>query len=79
MKLTAKQQDILDKMANGWELGYHAFGPDGWHCIQQGRLGYGGESHSVNANTVQALYRRGLIKQIYGFPISKYILVKEEK
>ena len=76
MKLNAKQQDILDKMANGWELGYTSGGRDGWHSIQKGGQGYGGESHHVNASTVHALYRRGLIKQIYGFPTSKYVLVK---
>lgn len=80
MKLNAKQQDILDKMADGWELGFHVGGfSPGWHSIQQGGLGRGGKSYHVNAGTVGALVNRGLVKRFYGFPTSKYYLVKEEK
>ena len=77
MKLNDKQQDILDKMANGWELSYTmgARSP-GWHSIQKGGTGRGGESTTINGNTINALESRGLIKRIYGFPSSRYVLVK---
>lgn len=79
MKLNAKQQDVLDKMANGWQLGYSVEGRDsGWYSLQKGGQGFGGESIHLHGNTVDALHRRGLIKQVYGFPTSTYILVKEK-
>lgn len=79
MKLNAKQQDVLDKMANGWQLGYSVGGRDsGWYDLQKGGQGYGGECLKVHGNTVYALQTRGLIKQVYGFPTSTYILVKED-
>ena len=79
MKLNAKQQDVLDKMANGWQLGFNVGGHDpGWYRLQQGGLGYGGESTHIHGRTINALEDRKLIRRIYGFPTSKYILVKEE-
>ena len=77
MKVNAKQQDVLDKMANGWQLGYPTgvYSP-GWYDLQKGGQGRGGETMRIHGNTITALEKRGLIKQIYGFPTSKYILVK---
>jgi len=80
MKLNAKQQDVLDKMANGWQLGYSVGGRNpGWYSLQKGGQGFGGETIRVHGNTIDALQRRGLIKQVYGFPTSTYILTKEVK
>lgn len=78
MKLNAKQQDVLDKMASGWQLGYTiGTRSPGWYSLQKGGQGFGGDSMHIHGNTVDSLQRRGLIKRIYGFPTSKYILVKE--
>ena len=74
MKLNLKQQDVLNKMANGWQLGYTiGVHSPGWYDLQkdgQGRV-------RIHGNTVDALERRGLIKRIYGFPTSKYVLVSK--
>lgn len=75
MKLNTKQRDILYKMANGWELAEstNAFG-GAW--IQKGGAGRGGESIIIHGNTLQALYTRGLIQQIYASPTAKFILTE---
>ena len=76
MKLNTKQQDVLDKMADGWELAYTIGGRSpGWFSLQEGGQGFGGQSITINGNTVGSLERRELIKRIYGFPTSKYILI----
>lgn len=73
MKLTSKQQEVLDMMASGWELGSSTT-TDGHAWIQQGGIGKGGKSKNVHTGTVQALYDRKLITQKYGFPASTYTL-----
>ena len=80
-KLSSLQQLVIDKMNNGWELGSSAgLGSYSGSCwLQYGKLGYGGESIRVSHTTLDSLLRRKLIKQIYGFPTSRYIIVKEEK
>ena len=71
MKLSKVQQDVIGKMKNGWELGCYSMGG----CnLQKGGLGYGGEVQGVNHSTVSSLYKKGLLKQIYGFPATRYIL-----
>ncbi len=78
MKLNAKQQDVLDKMANGWELGYTTgCRSAGWYSLQKGGQGWGGETMHIHGNIVLVLEKRGLIKRIYGFPTTKYVLVEK--
>jgi len=81
MKLSKLQQLVIDKMNDGWELGSSASyrGSSGSCWLQKGKLGHGGESINVNRATLYSLLKRKLIKHIYGFPTSKYILIKEEK
>ena len=62
MKLTKTQQNVLDKMRDGWELGCsHSFGMHCW--LQKGALGEGGESEDVRYSTLSVLFDKGLIKQ----------------
>lgn len=81
MKLTKSQQDILDKMANGWELAQSSAIGGRYRCwIQQGGAGRGGQSETVSFNTVRALLNRNLIA--YGkwsFPTRVFKLVGKEK
>ena len=80
-KLSSLQQLVIDKMNDGWELGstvgYRSYSGSCW--LQKGKLGYGGETIRTSHATLNSLLRRKLIKHIYGFPTSKYILIKEEK
>lgn len=70
MKLSRVQQDVIDKMRNGWELGCYSMSG----CrLQKGGLGKGGETQIVSHSTVHSLYKKGLIQQIYGFPATRYI------
>ncbi len=62
MKLSKPQQNIIDKMANGWELGWsHSFLVRCW--LQKGGIGAGGQSEDVSDRSVSALFKQGLIKQ----------------
>lgn len=62
MRLSKVQQDILDKMHNGWELGLNG-GIDVYCRIQKGGLGRGGEVKTVSCATLWALQERGLIER----------------
>lgn len=61
MKLSKVQQDVLDKMRNGWELGIDTALYE-YYWMQQGGLGKGGKSQNVSKATVRALVNRNLIK-----------------
>lgn len=61
IKLSELQQDIINKMANGWELG-RAVTLDGRYWLQKGKLCEGGEVVYVNKRTAYALYKKGLIE-----------------
>lgn len=79
MKLSKAQQEILDLMNNGWELGKYG-GLEPKYSIQKGGLGRGGESKIINYRTILALYKKGLIKSIGGWNPERFHLVatKEE-
>ena len=63
MKLSKAQQEILDLINSGWELGRYG-GIEPRYAIQKGGLGYGGEAKTVNSKTIWALLKHKLIKQI---------------
>ena len=63
-KLSPAQQNILNKMANGWELGVsHSIGAR--RCwLQQDGIGEGGKSEDVRYSTMEVLFERGLNEQV---------------
>lgn len=78
MKLTKLQQEVIDYMKKGWELGSStAISSRSW--LQKDGLGRGGETRNVNGNTVSALCEKGLIQQKYGYPTKKWFLDKRRK
>ena len=75
MKISATQQEILDLMANGWELS-QSTGIDSWWTIQKGGTGRGGETRTVSSATAYVLLDKGFIKmKSDGFPKRKYCLI----
>lgn len=73
-KPTKKQQEILDLMANGWELGKD-MGLNSFAWIQEGGLGKGGKSLSVSIATVHSLWKKDLIRiKSRQFPTTHYEL-----
>ena len=75
-KLSEAQQDVLDKMRSGWELGRSERGrDDARYWMQQGGLGRGGQTQNVSYATVRALLKLGLITSgKWSFPTIKYHL-----
>lgn len=77
MKLSTAQQDVVNRMRDGWELGA-PMTPDGGVWLQQGGLGKGGNSKQVHANTFNSLYQKGIIKQaLRAWPTMHYALTPE--
>jgi hypothetical protein len=58
--VTKIQRDVLEKMADGWELG-EDMGMTGGCDIQQGGQGKGGVSIKLRTDTAWLLWRKGLI------------------
>jgi hypothetical protein len=59
-RLSKNQQNVLDKMKDGWQLGLHL----GFHTrywLQKNGCGNGGETMDVNAHTAHGLRNKGLI------------------
>ena len=73
-KLSQRQQEVLDLMNAGWELGLDiAFHGQPW--LQKGGLGRGGDSKRISHATLFALHKRGLIKIAKReFPLETYRL-----
>lgn len=60
--LSSRQRHVLERMRNGWELGYsRGCRATGRYWLQHGGLGRGGTSEDVLTGTVDALLRRHLI------------------
>jgi len=78
MKLSKLQQEVIDLMNNGWELGRDVT-YNGRCWMQKGGLGCGGNTKKVGHNTVHALYRKGLIEEHYRFPTAKYTLTSKAR
>lgn len=76
MKLSMAQQEIIDKMSNGWELGFaESFNCRFW--LQKGGCGKGGETKGVRSTTVASLQGKGLIEIAKkGYPLSTYKLAQ---
>lgn len=78
MQLSSKQQLIVDRLNDGWELGVDQTKGGGvW--MQKGGLGQGGESdHRISYATFHVLLAKGLIVLTKrGFPTNHYGLPKE--
>ena len=74
-KLTEVQQEVIDLMKAGWELGQNesgAMNKRSW--LQKDGLGRGGESKKISSATVQALILKKVIKKNYKFPVSRFEL-----
>ena len=74
MKLSKAQQEVVDLMREGWELGVSTdFTGRCW--LQKGGCGKGGETKDVRSTTVGALREAGVIKICgYSFPTTRYQL-----
>lgn len=74
-KLSKRQQEIIDLLADGWEIGW-SLTMDGGVWIQKSGTGRGGgESRKVNASTALALRSMGKIECVeYKFPTARYRL-----
>lgn len=71
-KLNKAQQDILDKIRSGWELGRYESVGGITFAIQRGGLGRDGEVHPVNIRTAYALIEAGVVEFCAaGFPLTK--------
>jgi len=78
-KLSKAQQDVIDKLKSGWELG-KGTSSQGYWWLQYGKLGHGDKAVDVNTNTAYSLMNRGLIEQKrYGFPTALWGLTEEKK
>ena len=77
-KLTPLQQEIIDLMKDGWELGTAmGLNPRSW--LQKGGLGKGGESKEIKSGTVHALAYLGYIERGESeFPTLHYRLKTEK-
>jgi hypothetical protein len=54
---------VVQLMRAGWELARTGgWGAGAW--LQQGKVGYGGETRRVSSSTFFGLYDRGLLKQV---------------
>ena len=80
MKLSKAQQEVWDKINNGWELG-RATGFHSYSMIQKGGIGKGGESIKIRTSTVFALVGKGLIERTPGhhFPTVTYRVIKQNE
>lgn len=76
MKPSKAQQEILDLMANGWELGLcHGLAPRYW--LQKGGLGKGGEIKNIRSAVPCKLVDLGLIKGVREeYPFASFALSK---
>jgi hypothetical protein len=76
--LSKTQRDVIDLMKNGWQLATNG-GIDGGAWIQKGGAGRGGESKTVNMQTVHGLYLRGVIRQAGKGPGIGHVYALTEK
>lgn len=77
-KLTPTQQEVMDLINQGWELGSSS-GIDGGCWIQKGGLGKGGKSKPVSSSTVHTLEYLGYIERgASHFPTLHYRLKTEK-
>lgn len=60
MKLSERQQEVVNLLKEGWELAYCS-GYSDMVLFQKNGIGKGGESKNVNKNTLNSLYLKGII------------------
>lgn len=76
MKLSKRQQEVLDAMVKGWEMGHNG-GINSRVWLQRNGCGRGGPTMAVNLSTFYALYQRKLIKvKKEGFPCTTWKLAE---
>ena len=79
MKLSRTQQEIVDLLGAGWEIGWSRT-LDGGVWIQNGGAGRGGESRKVNGSTARALVKMGKIQCVENsYPTARYRLTQNVK
>lgn len=73
--LSKTQQEVVDLMRDGWQLGT-AGGFSATHpWLQKGGCGRGGKSKSISMSTFSALFRAGIIeKDTFKYPVQTYRL-----
>lgn len=77
VKLSKTQQDVVDKMQSGWELGV-SMGSETRCWLQKGRLGRGGETKTVHYNTFWSLWNKEIIVLVgLKYPLRRYKLVEK--
>lgn len=79
MKLSKNQQEIIDLMKDGWELGLYAMGGYYKFTLQKGGLGRGGEAKYPNVKTIWAIRDRKLIHSIGGWHPERFRLTEDHK
>lgn len=76
MKLSPRQQEVIDLMNDGWEMGVSVT-MDSRCWLQKNGVGRGGKTLRVHGGTFNSLWDKGLIEPCeYSFPTRKYRLAK---
>ena len=71
--ITPAQKQVLQRMEDGWALGYTSYMYSWW--LQRNGLGRGGDTEQVHGTTGHHLRTNGLIrKKKDGFPTSEFVL-----
>jgi hypothetical protein len=79
MKLSKVQQEVIDLMKDGWELGTST-GFFIHTCLQKGGQGKGGDTKDISIATVNALKNKGLIEHsLFKYPIRHWKLTLTKK
>jgi hypothetical protein len=78
MKLSKAQQEIVDKMREGWALGKSSAWGKNSCWIQNGGPGKGGETRHISISTLKCLLESGAIEQIeHRYPTAIYQLTEK--
>lgn len=80
-KLSKVQQEIVDLMKEGWELGVSLSFSGNYSCrVQKDGLGNGGATKYFSVSTFKALENKGILKiKSNEFRNKKYALSETEK
>ena len=72
-KLSPAQNEIMELLCNGWQIGYST-STYSRVFIQKGGVGKGGESKKIGMSSFECLRRERLIEHVKGthLPCSKY-------
>ncbi len=76
-KLSPAQQHVVDRMREGWQLGF-ATGLSVRVWLQQNGLGQGGQTEDLRIDTLLALRKaRIIVAGKWDFPTTRFFLSKE--